>query len=128
MTSSAQIGQILDPLIDPAFADQELFYDKIENAEVKKDYLRGFRRSSTYAIDWAGDKLLIATKDNALHLFDPERDEEENSWPGEWMSMQCDPNHPHVAAVVSWNGKFKVIDTRAGGSSVYDVDLKKSSA
>jgi len=130
MTSSAFIAHVLDPLIDPQYAEQDLLFDKMfvnSDDQVGRDYLRGFKRSSTYALDWAGDKLLIATKDNFLRLFDPEKTEEERSWPGEWMSMQCDPCTPHTAAAVSWGGKFRVFDTRAPSSFAFDVDLKKTS-
>mmetsp|Transcript_64370 Transcript_64370/g.123874 ORF Transcript_64370/g.123874 Transcript_64370/m.123874 type:complete len:365 (-) Transcript_64370:20-1114(-) len=130
MTSSAFIAHLLDPLIEPQFAEQDMLLDKtFVNSEdqISRDYLKGFKRSSAYALDWAGDKLLIATKDNALRLFDAERSEEERFWPGEWMSMQCDPNNPHIAAAVSWNGKFRVFDTRSAASTVFDVDLKKTS-
>ena len=102
MSSLALIGDILNPLIEPFFEAEKNLYDTIfacgENNEVRKHYLRGFRRSSTYSIDWAGDKLLIATKDNVLLLHDPEADQAEQYWTGEWMSMQCDPQQPHIAA------------------------------
>lgn len=130
MTSSALIANVLDPLIPPAFAEQELLYDKAFGAgddQVHRDYLRGFKRTTTETIDWAGDKLLVTSKDNMLRLFDPESGHEERSWPGEWMSALCDPNAPHIAAAISWNGKFRVLDTRNSSSSVFDVDLKKSS-
>jgi len=42
--------------------------------------------------------------------------------------MQCDPNNPTVAAAVSWNGKFRVFDTRSTTASIFDVDLKKTSS
>jgi WD40 repeat protein len=129
MTSSAYIAHVLDPVIDPMFVDEDLRFDKTfsHHDEVKQDYLRDFKRTSTYALDWAGDRLLIATKDSLL-LYNPERSgHEERSWPGEWMSMQCDPNNSHIAAAVSWTGKFRVWDTREDRHSVYDVDLKKTS-
>ncbi|CAE7896074.1 THO3 [Symbiodinium necroappetens] len=96
---------------------------------VKKDYVAGFKRSSLYAMDWAGDKLLVAAKDGpGIRLQDVERGEEERSWPGElgWMSIRTDPNDPRIAAAVAWNGKFKIFDTRSSSSSVFDVDLKKT--
>mmetsp|Transcript_45418 Transcript_45418/g.73695 ORF Transcript_45418/g.73695 Transcript_45418/m.73695 type:complete len:368 (+) Transcript_45418:3-1106(+) len=132
MTSFALIGHILDPLIDPFYADQDLKLDKTFGGgggedEVRKDYVPGFRRSSVYGMDWAGDKLLVATKDSpGIRLQDVERGEEERTWQGEWMSIRCDPNNPHIAAAVSWNGKFKVFDTRSATQSVFDVDLKKT--
>jgi len=131
MTSSAFIAHVLDPLIDPQYAEQDLLFDKTfinSDDQISRDYLRGFKRCSTYGLDWAGDKLLLATKDNSLRLFDPERSEEERSWPGEWMAMQSDPNSPHLAAAVSWSGKFRVFDTRASALAIFDVDLKKSSS
>eukprot|EP00408_Alexandrium_pacificum_P059546 CAMPEP_0171162268 /NCGR_PEP_ID=MMETSP0790-20130122/4501_1 /TAXON_ID=2925 /ORGANISM="Alexandrium catenella, Strain OF101" /LENGTH=361 /DNA_ID=CAMNT_0011626859 /DNA_START=29 /DNA_END=1114 /DNA_ORIENTATION=- len=129
MTSSAFIAHVLDPLIDPQFAEQDLLFDKVfinSDDQISRDYLRGFKRCSTYGLDWAGDKLLVATKDNNLRLFDPERGEEERSWSGEWMACQCDPNNPHIAAAVAWSGKFRVFDTRSASSAIFDVDLKKS--
>lgn len=131
MTSSAFIAHVLDPLIDPQYADQERFYDKafskLDDRSDSKDYVREFKRSNTYALDWAGDKILAATKDNYLRLYDVERGVEEASWPGEWMAMQSDPNNPFQCAAISWGGKFRVFDTRSQGGGVYDVDLKKSS-
>jgi len=133
MAAAAFIAQTLDPLVTPQCAEQDHAYEKVfgrlnDDAHCR-DYLRGFKRQSTYAVDWAGDKLLIATKENALRLFDPERGnaDEERSWSGEWMSMQCDPNNPHIAAAVTWSGKFRVFDTRAANTYLFDVDLKKTS-
>lgn len=129
MTSSALIAHVLEPLVAPRFAEQELLYDKIFSSgddQMGREYFRGFRRVCTEMIDWAGDKLLVAGKDNMMRLFDPERNDEERSWPGEWMTAQSDPNQPHVAAAVSWNGKFKVFDTRTSANPLFDVDLKKS--
>lgn len=132
MTSSALIAHILDPLIDPMMAEKDradanTFSRLSEHSHEGRDYLRGFKRTATYGLDWAGDKLLIATKDNALRLYDVERGEQERSWPGEWMSMQCDANNPHIAAAVQWNGKFRVFDTRSPDTCAFDVDLKKVS-
>mmetsp|Transcript_29314 Transcript_29314/g.91092 ORF Transcript_29314/g.91092 Transcript_29314/m.91092 type:complete len:373 (+) Transcript_29314:62-1180(+) len=131
MTSSAFIAHVLDPLIDPQFAEQDLLFDKTftnSDDQIHRDHLRGIKRTTTYGLDWAGDKLLVATKDNNLRLFDPERDSEaERSWPGEWMAVECDPNDPHIAAAVSWTGKFLVFDSRAPSSSaIFNVDLKET--
>jgi len=129
MTSSAFIAHVLDPLIDPQYAEQDLLFDKVfinSDDQIRRDYLRGFKRSSTYGLDWADDKLLIASKDSYLHLFDAERGEEERSWSGEWHALQCDPNTPHIAAATTWNGKFRVFDTRSSSSVIFDVDLKKT--
>jgi len=131
MTSTAFIAHVLSPLIDPQFAEQDAFYEMAFGSgddQLSRDYLRNFKRSATYSLDWAGDKLLTATKDGFLRLYDPERGEgEERAWAGEWMSMQCDPNSPFTAAAVSWSGKFRVFDTRMASSAVFDVDLKKTS-
>lgn len=132
MEPSAYIAHVLDPLISPQYVDQDMAYEKAfaklaDDPPGRRDYLRGFKRCSTYAIDWAGDKLLIATKDNALRLHEPGQSSELRSWPGEWMSMQCDPNAPHVAAAVAWGGKFRVFDTRDSASYVHDVELRKTS-
>lgn len=132
MTSSAFIAHVLDPLTDPYYADQEKAYDKaftkLDDAQNARDYVRGFKRSNTYALDWAGDKILTATKDNSLRLYDVEKGIEESSWTGEWMAMQTDPNNPFQCAAISWGGKFRVFDIRTQNSgSVYDVDLKKTS-
>jgi len=122
----------LDPLISPLFAEQDKSLQDAFNVLQDdrqgggRDYLRGFKRCSTYAIDWAGDHLLISTKDNYLRLYDPQSGHEVRSWQGECMSMQCDPQTPHIAAAVSWNGKLRVFDTRVSQSYVHDVDLKKS--
>jgi len=79
-------------------------------------------------MDWAGDKLLVATKDSpGIRLQDVQTGEEERTWQGEWMSIRCDPNNPFIAAAVSWSGKFKLFDTRSASQSVFDVDLKKTS-
>jgi len=129
---AALIAQVLDPLVDPEFADQDKALGKVfgtgtsHGDELKHDYIRGFKRWSTYAVDWAGDNLLVATKDTALRLYDVERGEEINKWEGEWMSMQCDPTNPHIAAAVSWSGRFRVFDTRRAESYQFDVDLKKT--
>lgn len=131
MTASALIAHVLDPLIEPQFAEQDLLFDKTfstSDDRISRDYLRGLKRCSTYGVDWAGDKLLVAAKDNMLRLFDAEKGEEERAWPGEWMAMQCDPNNPTIAAAVSWHGKFKVFDTRSSSHSVFEVDLKKTSS
>lgn len=128
MTSSAFIAHVLDPLIDPQYAEQDLLLDKVfinSDDQISRDYIRGFKRTSTYGLDWAGDKLLVALKDNTMRLFDAARQEEERSWSGEWMAMQCDPNSPHTAAAISWTGRFRVFDTRSASSAVFDVDLKK---
>lgn len=136
-----QLGELTDPWILPDYAEQDARMEKdfgiwdrdgegdreeVKN-EVKKDYVAGFKRSSLYAMDWAGDKLLVAAKDGpGIRLQDVERGEEERSWPGEWMSIRTDPNDPRIAAAVAWNGKFKIFDTRSSSSSVFDVDLKKT--
>lgn len=131
MTSSAFIAHVLDPLIDPAYAEEERAYDrafaKLDKEENGRDYVRNFKRSNTYALDWAGDKILTATKDNALRLYDVQAGKEENAWEGEWMAAQTDPNSPFQCAAISWGGKFCVFDTRTATGSVYDVDLKKTS-
>jgi len=130
MTSSAFIAHVLDPLVDPYYADQERGYERAFNKiddVTGRDYVRNFKRSNTYALDWAGDKILAAAKDNSLRLYDVERGIEENSWPGEWMAMQTDPRNPFQCAAISWNGKFRVFDTRTSTGGVYDVDLKKTS-
>ncbi|CAK9073257.1 unnamed protein product [Durusdinium trenchii] len=138
-----QIGELTDPWIDPDHAEQDARMEKAfgitdgedrmdrdreaEN-EVKKDYVRGFKRSGVYAMDWAGDKLLVAAKEGpGLRLHDVERGEEERTWSGEWMSIRTDPNNPFLAAGVDWRGKFKLFDTRHASQSVFDVDLKKTS-
>mmetsp|Transcript_54295 Transcript_54295/g.117465 ORF Transcript_54295/g.117465 Transcript_54295/m.117465 type:complete len:363 (+) Transcript_54295:75-1163(+) len=131
MSSSALIGHLLDPLIPPCFAEQDRLYDKVFGSgedQIGRDYLRNLKRSGTYSLDWAGDKLLVATKDNSIRLYDPERghESEERSWPGEWMSMQVDPNNPHVAAAVTWGGKLRVWDTRSSSQFLFDNDLRKS--
>lgn len=137
MTASALIAHLLDPLIDPAYADEDMLYAKASagpgDDQVTRDYLRGFKRANTYALDWAGDKLLIAAKDSTLRLYDVEKGEEERSWQGEWMSMQCDPVNPHMAAAVSWSGRFRVFDTRvsdskSSGAGALDVELKNTAA
>jgi len=131
MTSSATIAHILDPLIDPRFAEQDLLLDKAFSSsddQVTRDYVRGFKRINVDSLEWAGDKLLMACKDANLRLWDPERAEKERSWPGDWMSVQCDPNSPHTAAAVAWDGKFRVFDTRSSNTSSFDVDLKKTSS
>lgn len=132
MTASATIAHILDPLIDPRFAKQDLQYDKAFSSNddhvVTRDYVRGYKRNHVDSLDWAGDKLLMACKDGNLRLWDPDRAEKERSWPGDWMSVQCDPNSPHTAASVAWDGKFRVFDTRSSNSSTFDVDLKRTSA
>eukprot|EP00931_Biecheleriopsis_adriatica_P011315 TRINITY_DN112395_c0_g1_i1.p1 TRINITY_DN112395_c0_g1~~TRINITY_DN112395_c0_g1_i1.p1 ORF type:complete len:370 (+),score=72.55 TRINITY_DN112395_c0_g1_i1:50-1159(+) len=133
MASGAHIGHILDPLIDPSYWDQDAKTEKAfgasgGNEEVQRDYVSGFQRSSLYAMDWAGDKLLVATKDSpGIRLQDVEKGEEDRTWQGEWMSLRCDPNNPHIAAAVSWSGKFKVFDTRSASQNIFDVDLKKTS-
>lgn len=130
MTSSAFIAHVLDPLVDPYYADQERGYERAFNKiddVTGRDYVRNFKRSNTYALDWAGDKILTAAKDNSLRLYDVERGTEESSWPGEWMAMQTDPNNPWQCAAISWGGKFRVFDTRTSSGGVYDVDLKKTS-
>jgi len=129
MTSSAHITHVLDPWIEPQFAEQDQRYEKVFSGDeqLSRDYLRGFRRSSTYAIEWAGDKLLIATKDNYLRLYDPNRGgEEERAWSGEWMAVQTDIKNPFMAAAVSWGGKFRVFDTRDSSKCVIDCDLQKT--
>lgn len=132
MASASFIAHVLDPFIEPGKAAQEAAYEKafanLADDSRARDYIRGFRRSTTYAIDWAGDKILVSTKEDKLLLFDAEREKEERSWPGEWMSMQCNPMDPHIAAAVSWSGKFRVLDTRSSTSSIFDADLKKVSA
>lgn len=132
MASSAFIAHVLDPLIEPMYVDQDLAFDekfqRLADDHNSRDYLRRFPRQGVYAMDWAADKLLVATKDSQLRLVDPERGEEERSWPGEWMSTQVDPNNPHVAAAVSWSGKFRVFDTRSSDKAIFDVDLKKVSS
>jgi len=134
-----QIGDLTDPWILPDYADQDARMEKafgihdgegereeVSN-EVKTDHVRGFRRSGIYAMDWAGDKLLIAAKESpGIRLQDVEKGEEERTWQGEWMSIRTDPTNPCVAAAVSWNGKFKIFDTRSSSQSVFDVDLKKT--
>lgn len=131
MASSAFIAHVLDPLIDPAYADEERAYDraiqKLDDAKDGRDYVRGFKRSNTYALDWSGDKILAATKDNSLRLYDVEKGVEENCWAGEWMAMQTDPNNPFQCAAISWGGKFRVFDTRSSTNGVYDVNLQKTS-
>ena len=133
MTSSAFIAHLLDPLVDPQYADREQAYAKafhrLTDEDKCRDYLRGFKRVSTYALDWAGDKLLIATKDNYLRLFDVENGGvEERTWLGEWMSMSIDPNNPHIAAAISWSGKCRVFDARSSSTAVHDQDMKKTDA
>mmetsp|Transcript_105701 Transcript_105701/g.268571 ORF Transcript_105701/g.268571 Transcript_105701/m.268571 type:complete len:364 (-) Transcript_105701:85-1176(-) len=132
MTSASFIAHVLDPLIDPRFAEQDLLLDKAFGStddQVTKEYVRNFKRTSVDSIDWAGDKLLIAcSRDQTLRLWDPERGEKERSWSGEWMCVQSDPNNPFVAAAVSWYGKFRVFDTRSSTNHVHDVDLKKTSS
>mmetsp|Transcript_10604 Transcript_10604/g.17366 ORF Transcript_10604/g.17366 Transcript_10604/m.17366 type:complete len:372 (+) Transcript_10604:96-1211(+) len=135
MTSSAFIAHLMDPLVDPYFVDQERSFerafskldDRGRESDRDRTCLRNFKRSSTYALDWSGDQIMAATKDNFLRLYDPEQGEV-SSWPGEWMAIQSDPNNPYICAAVSWNGKFKVFDTRTqgGAGTVYDVDLKKT--
>mmetsp|Transcript_29392 Transcript_29392/g.83657 ORF Transcript_29392/g.83657 Transcript_29392/m.83657 type:complete len:372 (+) Transcript_29392:1-1116(+) len=135
MTSSAYIGHILCPLVDPKFSEQDRLYTKAFSSpspgladQVTHDFLRNQKRSGVTALDWAGDKLLVASnKDNTLRLFDVAVGEKERSWSGDWMATQCDPNNPFVAAAVGWSGKFRVFDSRSSTTSVYDVDLKKSS-
>eukprot|EP00440_Ansanella_granifera_P037432 gb/GFBE01040611.1/.p1 GENE.gb/GFBE01040611.1/~~gb/GFBE01040611.1/.p1 ORF type:complete len:372 (+),score=70.19 gb/GFBE01040611.1/:1-1116(+) len=135
MASGALTGHLLDPLIDPMFADLDGKMDRAfgtsslhGEGDATRDYVAGFRKSSVYAMDWAGDKLLVATKDSpGIRLQDVERGDEERTWQGEWMSIRCDPNNPHIAAAVSWSGKFKLFDTRSASQSVFDVDLKKTS-
>lgn len=132
MTASALIAHVLDPLIDPQFAEQDSLYDKAfgsgADLQSNHDYLRGYKRSPVDAMDWAGDKLLISgSKDATMRLFDVERGEKERSWSGDWMALQTDPNQPWLAAAVAWSGRFRVFDTRSSTSHVYDVDLKKSS-
>lgn len=132
MASSSFIGKLLDPLVEPRRAGEEAAYEKafstFGDQERSRDYVRGFRRSTTYALDWAGDNILVATKENKLLLYDAERGDEIRSWSGEWMSMQCNPLDPNVAAAVSWTGKFRVFDTRSSHDSIFDADLKKVSS
>lgn len=132
MASSAFIAHVLDPLVEPAFAEEEKAYDKafgrLDDIKGGRDYVRDFKRSNTYALDWSDDKILVATKDNSLRLYDLERGVEENRWEGEWMAMQTNPNQHFQCAAISWGGKFRVFDTRSSqDGSVYDVDLKKTS-
>lgn len=44
------------------------------------------------------------------------------------MCAQVDPNNSNLAAAISWNGKFRVLDTRSRDTNIFDVDLKKSSS
>jgi len=136
------IGEVDDPWMDPEFAEQDARMNKAfgidsdgdrmrdreaENS-VKKDSVDGFKRCSIYAMDWAGEKLLVAAKDGpGIRLQDVQKGEEERTWSGEWMSIRTDPNNPFMAAAVAWNGKFKLFDTRHSSQSVFDVDLKKTS-
>lgn len=135
-----QIGDMQDPWIDPDFAEQnermekafgidgEGERDREVKPSVEKGAVEGFKRCSIYAMDWTGDKLLVAAKDGpGIRLQDVERGVEERTWSGEWMSIRTDPNNPFVAAAVAWNGKFKLFDTRQASQSVFDVDLKKTS-
>jgi THO complex subunit 3 len=132
----ALITQVLDPLIDPEFAEQDAQFEKVFGTgstygdKVEKDCLQGYKRWSTYSIDWADDKLIIATKDSMMRLFDVERGDEISRWDGEWMSVASDPTNPHICAAVSWNGRFRVLDTRQRSDRnetfQFDVDLKKT--
>lgn len=131
MTAAAYISHVLDPLIAPQFADQDARYEKAFVAShgedrLSRDCLRALKRSTTYGMDWSGDKLLVSTKDDAVKLFDLERYDAERSWPGQWVSPQIDPNNPNVAALVAYSGKFKIIDTRVISPVQFDVDLKKT--
>mmetsp|Transcript_11039 Transcript_11039/g.29170 ORF Transcript_11039/g.29170 Transcript_11039/m.29170 type:complete len:367 (+) Transcript_11039:72-1172(+) len=132
MTTSSFIAHVLDPLVEVRYAAQEAAYEKAFSAFADDQRSRGFvpacRRLHTYALDWAGDKLLVSTKENKLLLYDVERGEEERFWSGEWMSAQCSPNEPHIAAAVSWAGKFRVFDTRSSSQTVFDADLKRTSS
>lgn len=138
MTAVAQIAKLLDPLIDPQIAARQAGYKRSFEAlsdeqSTNRDYLRGFKRSATYALDWAGDKLLIASRDHHrgdqyLRLYDLERSYEEREWQGEWMWCEVDPSNPNIAAVISWGGKFRVLDTRSSNTNVIEADLKKTSS
>lgn len=134
MTSSAFIAHLMDPLVDPNYVDQERSYerafsklDEHERGSDNRRAVRNFRRSGIYGLDWSGDKILAATKDNFLRLYDIEQGEE-SSWSGEWMAIQSDPNNANMCAAISWTGKFKVFDTRTQSGGVYDVDLKKTTS
>lgn len=129
----AFIARLLDPLLESEHMETDTFFekefDKLQphRDEGVRDCLARSNRINTYAMDWAGDKLLVATKETSIQLFDMHKSIEERSWSGEWMAMQCDPNNTHIAAAVSWGGKFRVFDTRASEKFVWDVELKKSS-
>eukprot|EP00927_Polykrikos_kofoidii_P054631 TRINITY_DN49023_c0_g1_i1.p1 TRINITY_DN49023_c0_g1~~TRINITY_DN49023_c0_g1_i1.p1 ORF type:complete len:389 (+),score=51.74 TRINITY_DN49023_c0_g1_i1:67-1167(+) len=130
-SASSFIAHTLDCLVEPRYCNQDSAYERAfaslaeDTRSGARDYVRGFRRSTTHALDWAGDKLLVATKENKLILYDVERAEEDRSWQGEWMSVQCSPRDPHIAAAVSWSGKFRVFDTRTAQQAIFDADLKK---
>lgn len=134
MIGSAYIGHVLNPLIDPAYAAADQFWEKSfansgdDRGPVQRDHVRGLKRFATNSLDWSGDKILLSTKENpGLRLIDVERGEEERVWSGEWMCMQVDPNNPHIAAAVSWRGKFKLFDTRSADKQIYDTDFSRAS-
>jgi len=138
MTSSALIAHLMDPLIDPMLVDQDRGFERIfswapapndRDDPISRDFVRGFKRAFVYALDWAGDKMMVSTRENpAMRLYDPEKEMEERSWAGEWMALQTDPNNPSVVAAISWGGKFRVFDTRSSEKYVFDVDLKRSAS
>lgn len=133
----------MDPLIDPRYLAQDIFWERTFSAagasglvsekgggddQVQRDHVRGIKRLQTFALDWAGDKILLSTKESpGIRLIDPEKGQEERSWGGEWMSIQVDPNDPNVAAAISWKGKFKIFDTRSAEKFIFDTDLSKTS-
>lgn len=130
--TAALFGHLLDALVDPAYAEQDMLLDKLFNgslghqSQVKSDHLRGFRKAVTYALDWSSDKLVVATKESGLKLMDVASGYEERSWSGEWMGIQVDPNNPNLAAGISWKGTLKIFDLRSDSNEgVFSADLKQ---
>jgi len=126
--SSANLAHLIDPLVDPKYQEQDIRFEKIfdpHHDQVSRNHLSGYKRTEVDALDWAGDKLLIASHDHTVRLFDVERNEKERSWSGDWMAMQCNPVDPHIAAAVAWNGKFRVFDTRSSSTVIHDTSLPK---
>jgi WD40 repeat protein len=95
-------------------------------ATSKPEHVPEVKKSETECLEWIPEenRLIVVSRNGTVRLWRTDRMIEEHSFTGSWIWAEVCPDAQHLFAAVSWDGKLKVVDTRAL-STALEHDLKK---
>ncbi|CAK0892450.1 unnamed protein product [Prorocentrum cordatum] len=98
---------------------------------ISRDFVRGFKRAFVYALDWAGDKMMVSTRDEIPPCGSTIQRRRWRSVRGRESGWRCrrtrttPPSWPRSPGAASSGYGF---DTRSSEKYVFDVDLKRTAS